>query len=191
MWSSWTGDGTRVSCIGRWILYDWATREAPRTFLEHSSLNSVQSLSRVRLFAAPRTAARHASLSITNSWSLLRLMSIESMMPSNYLILCCLLFLLFPSIRVVSNESVFRIRWPKYWSFSFSISLFNEYSGLISFRLTRVLTSPNWILSRESTWAPPLKGFLLDPGPAFAALKPGPAWRPTTWSPTLSCMCRE
>ena len=84
----------------------------------------------------PWTAARQASLSIINSWSLLKLMSIESVMPSNHLILCCPLLLLpsiFPSIRVLSNESVLHIRWPKYWSFS--ISTFNEYSGLISFRM--------------------------------------------------------
>ena len=99
--------------------------------------SSVQSLSCVRLFATPWTAARQASLSITNSWSLLKLMSIELVMPSNYLILCCPLLLLpsiFSSIRVFSNESVLHIRWPKYWSFSFSISPSNEYSGLISFR---------------------------------------------------------
>ena len=86
----------------------------------------------------PRTAAHHASLSITNSQSLLRLMSIESVMPSNHLILCRPLLLLpstFPSIRVFSNESVLHIRWPKYWSFSFSISPSNEYPGLISFRM--------------------------------------------------------
>ena len=98
----------------------------------------VQSLSHVQLFATPWTAACQASLSITNSWSLLKLMSIESVTPSNHLILCHpLLFLpsIFPSIRVFSNESVLRIRWPKYWSFSFSVSPFNEYSGLISFRM--------------------------------------------------------
>ena len=86
----------------------------------------------------PRTAACQASLSITNSWSLLKLVSIESVMPSNHLILCCLFLLLssiFPSIRVFSNESVLHIRWPKYWNFSFSISPSNEYSGLISFRI--------------------------------------------------------
>ena len=100
--------------------------------------SSVQSLSRVRLFATPWTAAFQASLSITNSWSLLKLMSIESVIPSNHLVLCCPLLLppsTFPSIRVFSNESVLRIRWPKYWSFSFSISPSNEYSGLISFRI--------------------------------------------------------
>ena len=100
--------------------------------------SSVQSLSCVRLFATPLTAAHQASLSITNSQSIPKLMSIESMMPSNHLSLCCPLLLLpsiFPSIRVFSNESVLCIRWPKYWSFSFNISLSNEYSGLISFRM--------------------------------------------------------
>ena len=99
---------------------------------------SVQSLSRVWLFATPWTAAHQASLSITNSWSLLKLVSIESVMSSIHLILCRPLLLLpsvFPSIRVFSNESVFHIRWPKYWSFSFSISPSNDYSGLISFRM--------------------------------------------------------
>ena len=94
------------------------------------------SLSRVQLFGTPGTAACQASLSITNSWSLLKLMSIGSVMPSNHLILChplVLLPLIFPSIRVFSNESVLRIRWPKYWSFSFSISPSSEYSGLVSF----------------------------------------------------------
>ena len=102
------------------------------------TLLSVQSLSHVQLFATPWTAACQASLSITNAQSLLKLMSIESVMPSNHLILCCPLLLLpsvFPSIRVFSNESVLRIRWPKYWSFSFSISPSNEYSRLISFRI--------------------------------------------------------
>ena len=101
-------------------------------------ISSVQSLSHVRLFVTPCTAAHQASLSITNSWSLLKLRSIESVMPSNHLILCHLLLLLpsvFPSIRVVSNESVLPIRWPEYWSFSFSISSSSEYSGLISFRI--------------------------------------------------------
>ena len=101
-------------------------------------LPSVQSLSRVQLFATPWTAACQASLSITNSQSLLKLMSIESVMLSNHLILCHTLLLLpsiFPSIRVFSNESVLPIRWPKYWSFSFNISPSNEYSGLTSFRM--------------------------------------------------------
>ena len=98
--------------------------------------SSVQSLSCVQLFATPWTAARQASLSITNSQSLLKLMSIESVMPSNHLILCRpLLSSVFCSIRVFSNESVIHIRWPKYWSFSFNISPSNEYSGLISFRM--------------------------------------------------------
>ena len=89
-------------------------------------------------FATPWTTACQASLSITNSQSLLKFMSIKSVMPSNHLILCCPLLLLpsvFPSIRVFSNESVLHIRWPKYWSFSFSISPSNEYSGLISFMI--------------------------------------------------------
>ena len=98
----------------------------------------VQLLSHVQLFATPWTAARQASLSITNSQSLLKLMSIELVMPSNHLVFCCSLLLLpsiFPSIRVFSNESVFLIRWPKYWSFSFCISPSNVYSGLSSFRM--------------------------------------------------------
>ena len=101
-------------------------------------LHSVQSLSRVRLFATPWTAALQASLSITNSRSLLKLMSIELVMPSNHPILCRPLLLppsIFPSNRVFSNESALRIRWPKYWSFSFNISPSNEHSGLISFRM--------------------------------------------------------
>ena len=99
---------------------------------------SVQSLSCVRLFATSWTAAHQASLSITNSWSLLELMSFESVMPSNHLILCRPLLLqpsIFPSIRVFSNESALCLRWPKYWSFSFNISPSNEYSGLIYFRM--------------------------------------------------------
>ena len=98
----------------------------------------VQPLSRVWLFATPWTAACQASLSITNSQSLLKLMSIESVMPSNHLILCRPLLLLPsipPGIRVLYNESTLRMRWPKYWSFSFSISPSHEYSGLISFRM--------------------------------------------------------
>ena len=103
-----------------------------------STLSSVQSLSHVQLFTTPWTTARQASLSITNSQSLLRLISIESVMPSNYLILCQPLILLpsiFPSIRVFSNESALLIRWPKYWSFSFNISPSIEHWGLISFRM--------------------------------------------------------
>ena len=100
--------------------------------------SSVQSLSRVQVFATPWTAARQASLSICNSQSLVKLMSIESVMPSNHLILCHSLLLMpsiFPSIRVFSSESSLRIRWPKYWSFSFSISPSNEHPGPISFRM--------------------------------------------------------
>ena len=103
-----------------------------------SIISSVQSLSHVRLFAMPWIAARQASLSITNALSLLKLMSIKSMMPSNYLMLChslCLQPAIFPSFKVFSNKSALRIRWPKYWSFSFSISPSNEHSGLISFRM--------------------------------------------------------
>ena len=103
-------------------------------------ISSVQSLSRGWLFVTPWTTARQASLPITISWRLLKLMSMESVMPSNHLILCFPLLLLpsiFPSIRVFSNESVLHIRWLKYWSFSFSISLFNDYPGLIFFRMDR------------------------------------------------------
>ena len=120
--------------------------------------SSVQSLSCVRLFATPWTAARQASLSITNSWSLLRPMSIESVMPSNHLILCHPLLLLpsiFPSIGVFSNESALRIKWPKYWSFSFNISPSNEHSGLISFRMDRL-----GLLAVQG----PLKSLLQPPG---------------------------
>ena len=102
------------------------------------SISSIQLLSHVQLFATPRTAACQASLSITNSKNWLKLMSMESVIPSNYFILCHPLLLLpsiFPSIRVFSNESVLCIRWSKYWSFSFSISPSNGYSGLISFRM--------------------------------------------------------
>ena len=109
----------------------------------HSHSQSLmQSLSRVRLFGTPWTSALQASLSITNSRRSLRLMSIESVMPSNHLMLCHLLLLfasIFPSIRIFSNESVLPIRWPKYWNFSFSISPSNEYySGLISFRMDKL-----------------------------------------------------
>ena len=103
-----------------------------------NGFSSVQSLSHVQLFVTPWTAACQASLSITNSWNLLKLMSIESVMPSNHLILCHPLLLLpsiFPNIRVFSNESALHIRWPKYWTFSFSIIPSNEYSVLISFRM--------------------------------------------------------
>ena len=116
----------------------WIKTECQHDFLDLIQFSSVQSLSCVRLLVTPSTAARQAFVSITNSWSLLKFMSIESVMPSNHLILCRPLLLLpsiFPSIRVFSNVSVLRIRWPKYWSFSFNISPSNEYSGLISFRM--------------------------------------------------------
>ena len=106
--------------------------------LKSHQFSSVQSLSRVRLFATPWIASRQASLSITNSWSSLKLTSVELVMPSSHLILCRLLLLLPPippSIRVFSNESTLCMRWPKYWCFSLSISPSNEHPGLISFRM--------------------------------------------------------
>ena len=106
--------------------------------LNFSQYQSVQSLSHVWLFATPWTTACQASLSVTNSWSLPKLMSIESVMPSNHLIFCHPLLLLppiCPNFRVFSNESILRIKWPKYWSFSISISPSNEHPGLISFRV--------------------------------------------------------
>ena len=119
--------------------------------------SSVQSLSRVLLFVTPWIAALQASLSITNSWSSLKPVSIESVMPSNHLILCHPLLLLpsiFPSIKVFSNESALRIRWPKYWNFSFNISPSNEHPGLMSFRMDWLLEGAKnlcikWTLSRE------------------------------------------
>ena len=115
-------------------------------------------MSHVRLFVSPWTAAHQASLSITNTQSVQKLMSTVSVMPSNHLILCCPLLLLpsvFPSIRVFSSESVFCIRWPKYWSFSFNIIPSNEYSGLISLGWT------GWIslLSKGSQESPPTPQF--------------------------------
>ena len=125
--------------IMNWIdIVNEDTRREKTVFQIPHQFSSVQSLCPVRLFATPWIAAHQASLSITNSQSLLKLTSIELVMPSKYLILCCPLLLLpsiFPSIRVFSKESVLRIRWPKYRSFSFSISPSNEYSGLISFRI--------------------------------------------------------
>ena len=123
--SSQPRDGIPIWCIARRILYHWANNRIV-----------VQWLSGARLFVTPWTAALQASLSFTISQSLLELMSIESMQPSNHLILCHLLLLLpFSSIRVFSNELALFIRWPKYWSFSFNISPSNEYSTLISFRI--------------------------------------------------------
>ena len=125
------------------------------------SISSGQSLSRVQLFVTPWTAACQASLFITNCRMLLKHMSTELLMPSNHLILCCPLLLppsILPSIRVFSNESVLHIRWPKYWSFSFSISPSNEYSGLISFRidwldLLAVQGTPKSLLQNHSSKA--------------------------------------
>ena len=116
----------------------WLVQIRKATKWQYWQISSVQSLSRVWLFATPWIAAHQASLSITNSRSLLKFMSIESVMPSSHLILCCPFLLLPPippSIRVFSNESTLRMSWPKYWSFSFSISHSNEYPGLISFRM--------------------------------------------------------
>ena len=124
-----------------------------------ADISSVQ-FSRVRLFATAWTAAWQASLSIMHSWSLLKLMSVESVMPSNHLILrrpFLLLLSIFPSIRVFSNESVLRIRWPKYWSISFSVSPSKEYSGLISFRID------SSILAWKIPWTEEL-GWLLSMG---------------------------
>ena len=117
----------------------------------YSSFCSVQSLSCVRLFATPLTAARQASLSSTNSRSPPKPLSIESVIPSNHLILCCSLLLLpsiFPNIRVFSNESAFCIRWPKYWSLNFNISPFNEHPRLISLGLTGWVSLQSKGLSR-------------------------------------------
>ena len=128
------------------IPYSNPTPNQNQTDIVHWKLSSVQLLSHVWLFATPWTEAHKASLSFTNSRSLLKLMSIESVMPSNHLILCHPLLLqpsIIPSIRVFSNESALRMRWPKYWSFSFSISPSNEYSGLISFRI-------DWFVSLQS-----------------------------------------
>ena len=124
-------DAFELWCWRRLLRVPWIARR----FNQGSTHNSVQSL---RFFATPWTAAHQASLSITNSQSLPKLMSIESVMPSNHLILCCPLLLLpsiFPSIRIFSNESALCIQWPKYWSLSFNISPSNEHPGLISFRM--------------------------------------------------------
>ena len=125
-------------------IYDFRISEAQRKY-------SVQLLSLVCLFETPWTAAHHASLSNNNSPRLPKLMYIDLVMPSNHLILCRLLLLLpsiFPSIRVFSNELAPRIRWPKYWNFSFSISSFNEYSGLVSFRMDGWISLQSKGLSR-------------------------------------------
>ena len=126
-----TGARYQPRGVGRGGRCEWDSRG-------RGHISSVQSLSCVQPFVIPWTAAHQSSLPITNSWSLLKLMPIESLMPSNHLVLCCPLHLLpsiFPSIKVFSKESVLPIRWPEYWSFSFSICPSNEYSGLISLRI--------------------------------------------------------
>ena len=131
VWETWAESGGILELAGK-------TRDWRQKIDQGQSVQSSQSLSRVQLFVTPWIAAHLASLSITNSRSLPKPMSIESVMPSNYLILCHPLLLLPPippSIRVFSNESTVRIRWPKYWSFSFSISPSNEHPVLISFRM--------------------------------------------------------
>ena len=137
----------------------WETNTLYSFYQNRETLCFVHSLSHVRLFATPWTAVRQVSLSFTISWSLLRLMSIDLMMPSNYLILCRPLLLLpsvFLSIRVFSNELALLIRWSKYWSFSFSISPSNEYLGLISFKIDWFdLLAPSD--SQESSPAPQFK----------------------------------
>ena len=130
--SSFSGLGQKMHVFGK-------KKKKEKTYF--TLIRSVQSLSHVQHFVTPWTAVHQASLSITNSQSLLKLMSIQSVMPFNHLILCCPLLLLpsiFPRVRVFSNESVLCKRWPKYWSFSFSISPSNEYLGLISFRMDRL-----------------------------------------------------
>ena len=142
------------------------------TIFTNDQFSSVQSLSCVRLFATPQTAARQASLSITNSQSSLKLMSIESVMPSSHLILCCSRLLLPPippSIRVFPNEPSFRMRWPKYWSFSFSIIPSKEHPGLISSRTDWLDCLQAWlnpevqVMSSEGTTLPVLCPTCLGP----------------------------
>ena len=147
----------------RKIAYASGRQRGKRTILKHfrafffpqASLLSVQSLSRVRLFATPWIAARQASLCITSSRSPPKLMSIESVMPSSHLILCRLLLLLPsipPSIRVFSNVSTLCMRWPKYWSSSFSISPSNEHPGLISFRMDWLDLKRTYFYQRLKSW---------------------------------------
>ena len=154
--SSWPRNQTSVSCSG--TFFTTKPQEKPHSTVNYTQyllityqFSSVQSLNHVRLFVTQWTAAHQASLSITNFQSFLKLMSIKSVMPSNHLILCRPLLLLpsvLPSIRVFSSESVLRIRWPKYWSFSFSISLSNEYSGLFPLALTGLISLKSKGLSR-------------------------------------------
>ena len=152
--SSWPRDQIQVSCIAGRFLTVWDTREALQVWF-----SSVQSLSCVQLFVNPWIAAHQASLSITNSRSSLRLMSIESLMPSSHLILCCPFLLLPPippSIRVFSNESTLHMRWPKYWSFSFSIIPSKEIPDLLQNGLVGSPCSPRD--SHESLYTPSPRG---------------------------------
>ena len=140
--------------------YDITNMWNLKKMIQINSFSSVQSISRVWLSATPWITARQASLSITNSQSSLKLMSIESVMPSSHLILCHPLLLLSPippSIRVFSNESTLRVRWPKYWSYSFSISPSNEHPGLISFRMGLVGSPCSPKDSQESSPTPQFK----------------------------------
>ena len=143
------------------VNWKWSNKRYQEWHSTYLGISSVKLFSRIQLFVTPWTAAHQASLSITNSQSLLKLMSIELMMLSNHLVLCHPLLLLpsiFPSIRVFSNESALPIRWPKYWSFSFSISPSNEHSGLISFRMDWLAGSPcNPRDSQESSPRPQFK----------------------------------
>ena len=131
-----------MAVLGKYPLPQLSFKDKSWFFVFVIENSSVQSLSHVQLFATPWTAAHQASLSITNSWSLLKLMSIKLVMPSNHLILCCPLLLpsIFPSIRFFSTELALHIRWPKHWSFSFSISPSEEYLGLISFKVDRLIS---------------------------------------------------
>ena len=165
----------------------WTVAPGPSTSLGSIVTNLlvvVQSLSRVRLFASLWTVAHRASLSITISWSLLKFMSIKSVMPSNHLILHHLLFLLasiFPSIRVFSNESALRIRWPKYWSFIFSISPSKEYSWLISFRIEWFdLLSP-----RDSQESSPAAQFESISSLVLSLLSGPTCWGPHPFLPSV------
>ena len=190
--------GFRVGVGGGSFSSRSAFSSAP-TFLSDPTVVVVQSLSRVRLFAIPWTAARQVSLSITNSRSLLRFMSIESVMPSSHLILCYPLLLppsIFPSIRVFYNESVLCIRWPKYWSFSFSISPPSESSGLISFRFDWIdLLAVQGTLIVAQTWLEmeywsqlPLVNSSGAPKPGCSPQVPGRPSRRTakSWAPSLA-----
>ena len=146
-------------------------------FRHMHQFSSVQLLSCVWLFVTPWTAACQVSLSITNSWSLLKLLSIESVVPSNHLILCHPLLLLppiFPSIRIFSNESVLCIRWPKYWSFSFSISPSNEYSGWFPLGWT------GWISLQSKGLSRVFSNTTVQKHQIFGA-------QPSSWSTSQTC----